>query len=102
MKKLKNVGLVDLIDDMLYIEEALNYTNQTVGAKKKQEQRKRKKDKSPPNCPPDIDTEKEIEKEKEIDKRNKKKDLELQPEEDISDEEFNWDDVLNDIGIYKS
>lgn len=76
--------------------------NQTVGAKKKQEQRKKKKDKCPPNCPPDIDIEKEIEKEKEIDKRNKKKELELQPEEDISDEEFNWDDVLNDIGIYKS
>ncbi len=102
VKKLKNVGLVELKDDMLYIEEALNYTNQTVGAQKKQKQRKRKKDKCPPNCPPDIETEEEIEKEKEIDKRNKRKELELQPEEDTSDEEFNWDDVLNDIGIYKS
>ena len=108
LRKLKNVGLVVIKDDMLFIEEALNYTNQTVGAKKKQEQRKKKKDKCPPNCPPDIDIEKEIEidkeieKEKEIDKRNKKKESELQPEEDISDEEFNWDDVLNDIGIYKS
>lgn len=102
VKKLKNVGLVELKDDMLYIEEALNYTNQTVGAQKKQKQRKRKKDKCPPNCPPDIETEEEIEKEKEIDKRNKRKELELQPEEDTSDKEFNWDDVLNDIGIYKS
>jgi phage replisome organizer N-terminal domain protein len=106
LRKLKNVGLVVIKDDMLFIEEALNYTNQTVGAKKKQDQRKKKKDKCPPNCPPDIDIEKEIEIdkeiEKEIDKRNKKKESELQPEEDISDEEFNWDDVLNDIGIYKS
>lgn len=83
-----------LKDDMLYIEESLNYTNQTVGAKKKQEQRKKKKDKSPLECLPDID--KEIEEEKKI--RNKRKeergkslDLELQPEEDNID----FDSLLN-------
>ena len=55
IKRLNNVGLIELKDNMLYIEEALNYTNQTVSAKKKQNQRNNKVDKCPPNCPPDID-----------------------------------------------
>lgn len=94
LKRLKEVGLVELKDDMLYIEEALNYTNQTVGAKKKQEQRKKKKDKIPLDCPPDID--KEIEEEKEIrdkkkEERRKSLDIELQQEEDNTD----FDSLLN-------
>lgn len=46
LKKLKEVGLVELKDNMLYIEEALKYTNQTVSAKKKQKQKKEKGQKS--------------------------------------------------------
>jgi len=56
IQRLNKVGLIELKDHMLYIQEALNYTNQTVSAKKKQNQRnKNKVDKCPPNCPPDID-----------------------------------------------
>lgn len=75
LKKLKEVGLVELKDNMLYIEEALNYTNQTVSAKKKQKQRKKKKDKSSL----DIEEGKEIEKRnKKIEERAKSLDVELQ------------------------
>lgn len=75
LKKLKEMGLVELKDNMLYIEEALNYTNQTVSAKKKQKQRKKKKDKSSL----DIEEEKEIEKRnKKIEEREKSLDVELQ------------------------
>lgn len=85
---------------MLYIEEALDYTNQTVGARKKQIQRKKKVDK----CPPDIDIEKEEEKEirkNKKEEREKSLDLELQPEEDNK----RIDDILdyyssNNIDIY--
>lgn len=58
MTKLKEVGLIEIKDNMIFIEEALNYTNQTVGAEKKEKQRKKKKDKDKnkeDNCPPDIE-----------------------------------------------
>ena len=96
LKILKEVGLVELKDNMLYIEEALNYTNQTVGAMKKQEQRKKKKDNCPLECPPDI----EIEKEEEIDIRNKKKEerekiIEEEQEEEKEIDYTNIDNLLN-------
>ena len=53
-KKLKAVGLLELKDKMLFIEDALNYTNQTVGAFKKQLQRNNEEI-CPPNCPPEED-----------------------------------------------
>lgn len=58
MTRLKEVGLIELKDNMVFIEEALNYTNQTVGAEKKEKQRKKKKEKDKnkeDNCPPDIE-----------------------------------------------
>ena len=58
MTKLKEVGLIELKDNMIFIEEALNYTNQTGGAEKKEKQRKKKKEKDKnkeDNCPPDIE-----------------------------------------------
>ena len=58
MTRLREVGLIELKGNMVYIEEALNYTNQTVGAEKKEKQRKNKKKKDKnqeDNCPPDIE-----------------------------------------------
>lgn len=58
MTRLREVGLIELKDNMIFIEEALNYTNQTVGAEKKEKQRKKKKEKDKSkedNCPPDIE-----------------------------------------------
>lgn len=58
MTRLKEVGLIELKDNMIFIEEALNYTNQTVGAEKKEKQRKKKKEKDKNKediCPPDIE-----------------------------------------------
>lgn len=58
MTRLREVGLIELKDNMIFIEEALNYTNQTVGAEKKEKQRKKKneKDKNKEDiCPPDIE-----------------------------------------------
>lgn len=53
LERLKEVGLIEYKDDMIYIEQALNFTNQTVGAEKKQKQRAKKAD----NCPPEIEEE---------------------------------------------
>lgn len=58
MTRLREVGLIELKDNMIFIEEALNYTNQTVGAEKKEKQRKKKKDKDKNKediCPLDIE-----------------------------------------------
>ena len=73
MKKLIDVGLIEIKNNMFYIEEALNFTNQTVGAKKKEIQRKNRED----NCPPDIDLEQEIEQDIEVRNNNIEKDLEI-------------------------
>lgn len=96
-KALIDVGLIEFKDNMFFIEEALNYTNQTVGALKKQEQRRRK-DNCPPECPPDI----EIEKEEEIEIRDKKKDKreksiekEMEIEEEEETDYTNVDSLLN-------
>ncbi len=102
LKKLKEVGLVELKDGILYIEEALNYTNQTVSAKKKQEQRKKKKDNCPLECPPDIEIEKE--KEEEIDIRNKKKEerekiIEEEQEEE-KEKEIDYTNIDNLLNYY--
>ena len=51
---LEKVGLLEKIDNAYFIEEALNMTNQTIGANKKQKQRNKKKDKCPPKCLPDC------------------------------------------------
>lgn len=51
---LEKMGLLEKIDNTYFIEEALNMTNQTVGANKKEKQRKKKKDKCPSKCPPDC------------------------------------------------
>ena len=53
-KRLNDVGLLELKDDMIFIEDALNYTNQTVGAFKKQLQRNNEEI-CPLNCPPEED-----------------------------------------------
>lgn len=53
-KKLNDAGLLELKDKMLFIEDALNYTNKTVGAFKKQLQRNNEEI-CPPNCPPEED-----------------------------------------------
>ena len=37
---LEKVGLLEKIDNAYFIEEALNMTNQTIGAREKQEQRR--------------------------------------------------------------
>lgn len=55
LKRLKEVGLIELKDDILFIEQALKYTNQTVGAFKKELQRKDEDVYCPPNCPPELD-----------------------------------------------
>lgn len=51
---LEKMGLLEKMGNTYFIEEALNMTNQTVGAKEKQMQRKNKEDKCPPECPPDC------------------------------------------------
>lgn len=51
---LEKMGLLEKIDNTYFIEEALNMTGQTVGAKEKQEQRKRQADNCPPKCPPNC------------------------------------------------
>ena len=52
--RINEVELLELKDKMLFIEDALNYTNQTVGAFKKQLQRNNEEI-CPPNCPPEED-----------------------------------------------
>ena len=73
LKKLIDVGLIEIKDNMIYIEAALNFTNQTVGAQKKEIQRKNRED----NCPPDIDLDQEIDQDIEIRHNNIEKDLEI-------------------------
>lgn len=51
---LEKVGLLEKVDNAYFIEEALNMTNQTIGAREKQEQRRSKEDKCPPECPPEC------------------------------------------------
>lgn len=51
---LEKMGLLEKIDNTYFIEEALNMTNQTVGAREKQIQRQNKEDNCPPECPPDC------------------------------------------------
>lgn len=70
MLRLKNVGLIEMKDNILFIEEALKYTNQTVGAFKKSLQRKDDEEICPPNCPPDLDT-----KNKNLETRNQNLDI---------------------------
>lgn len=82
--KLKNVGLIELKDNMLFIEEALNYTNQSVSANKKEKQRRGKN--SPPSCPPDKDI--ELDEELELEDRDKNIDIrEKKKEKDCSFEQ---------------
>ena len=73
LKKLIDVGLIEIKDNMIYIEAALNFTNQTVGAQKKEIQRRNKKD----NCPPDIDLDPEIDQDIELRNNNIEEDLEV-------------------------
>jgi len=73
LKKLIDVGLIEMKDNMIYIEAALNFTNQTVGAQKKEIQRKNRED----NCPPDIDLDQEIDQDTEARNNNIEKDLEI-------------------------
>ena len=51
---LEKVGLLEKIDNAYFIEEALNMTNQTIGAREKQEQRRNKEDKCLSECPPEC------------------------------------------------
>ena len=73
---------------MLFIEDALNYTNQTVGAFKKQLQRNNEEI-CPPNCPPeeDIRNQNLDIRNKNQEKRNNNLDcsFEQQQEENITD-----------------
>lgn len=68
-KRLNELGLIELKNDMIFIEDALKYTNQTIGAFKKQLQRN-SEDICPPNCPPEKDI-----RNKNIDIRNQKSDI---------------------------
>ena len=58
-KKLNEIGLIELKDDMIFIEDALKYTNQTIGAFKKQLQRNSEII-CPPTCPPEEDNRNKI------------------------------------------
>ena len=75
IQRLNKVGLIELKDHMLYIQEALNYTNQTVSAEKKQKQRNNKVEKSLSICPLYIDNRNQNLdiRNQNLDKRNKEK-----------------------------
>lgn len=51
---LEKFGLLEKIDNAYFIEEALNMTNQTIGAREKQERRRNKEDKCLSDCPPEC------------------------------------------------
>ena len=51
---LEKMGLLEKVDNAYFIEEALNMTNQTIGAREKQEQRRNKEDKCLSECPPEC------------------------------------------------
>lgn len=71
IETMKRFGAIEEIDGLLFIEDSLKSTNQTIGAERKQSQRQRSKclDKCPPNCPPE---ERENNKDKINNKRDKK------------------------------
>lgn len=71
IETMKRFGAIEEIDGLLFIEDSLKSTNQTIGAERKQSQRQRSKclDKCPPNCPPE---ERENNKYKINNKRDKK------------------------------
>lgn len=71
IETMKRFGAIEKIDGLLFIEDSLKSTNQTIGAERKQSQRQRSKclDKCPHNCPPE---ERENNKDKINNKRDKK------------------------------
>lgn len=83
IETMKRFGAIEEIDGLLFIEDSLKSTNQTIGAERKQSQRQRSKclDKCPPNCPPE---ERENNKDKINNKRDKK---EKTKDEKIKNEE---------------
>lgn len=85
---LEKIGMIEKHNDQYFIPEALEMTNQTVSAYKKQLQRKA--DKCPPNCPPDIDI--EIEKELDLEQDNRIKNIEERNTIDLDEENrnLNW------------
>ena len=96
-KRLNDVGLLELKDDMIFIEDALKYTNQTVGAFKKQLQRN-SEDICPPNCPPEEDI-----RNQNLDIRNKnqeKRNNNLDCSFEQQQEEKRTDPALQDI-VYR-
>jgi predicted phage replisome organizer len=88
LERLKEVGLIEYKDDLIYIENALSFTNQTVGAKKKQHQRAKRAD----NCPPDIEIEEEPD--VDIDTRNNSIDI-----DDIQ-KMLDTDNQINNSDLY--
>lgn len=66
VKRLHEVGLIEQRDGMLYVEQALSFTNQTIGAEKKQKQRKNRAD----NCPPEKEERNNNLDDRNIDNRN--------------------------------
>ena len=86
---LEKVGLLEKIDNAYFIEEALNMTNQTIGAREKQEQRRSKEDKCPPeclpNCPPYTYKELNTNKKTKTNKNKKKEKTEIEKQYSIDE-----------------
>lgn len=113
---LEKIGLLKKVDNNYFIEEALSMTNQTEGAKKKQELRRRQKeDKCPPECPPECPpncppytytytnthtyTKKETNKDNNINNKNKDKEYYI---DNITGEVIESEIIVKEELIYKS
>lgn len=108
---LEKIGLLEKVDNAYFIEEALNMTNQTIGARDKQQQRRNKEDKCPAECPPDCPpncppyTYKELNKNKKIktNKNKEKTEIEKPYTIDVTTGEVIEPEILsNDKKVYKN
>lgn len=110
---LEKVGLLEKIDNAYFIEEALNMTNQTIGAREKQEQRRNKEDKCLsecppkclPNCPPYTYKELNTNKKTKTNKKKKKEKTEIEKQYSIDEttgEVIETEIVTKNEMIYKN
>ena len=108
---LEKIGLLEKVDNAYFIEEALNMTNQTIGARDKLHQRRNKEDKCraecPPDCPPNCPpyTYKELNKNKKIktNKNKEKTEIEKPYTIDVTTGEVIEPEILsNDKKVYKN
>ena len=83
IETMKRFGAIEEIDGLLFIEDSLKSTNQTIGAERKQSQRQRNKcpDKCPPNCPPEERKNNKDKINNKTDKKEKTKDEKIKNEE---------------------